>query len=986
MPILCPVLIDRDAERAALRQSLEAAHDGAGQTVLIGGEAGVGKSRLMAATKTDAAARGFRVIQGNCFQPDVACPYAPILDLIRAHVTVDDLGPEAGALHALLPDLAPRSDAAPALDPEQERRRLFAALVRVVLRLAERQPLVIVVEDVHWSDDVSLEWLHLLMRRGQSHPLLLLLTYRTDEPHSVLNHWLATIDRARLAQEITLEPLAPDDVAAMLRAIFALARSPLAAFRDAIYDLSGGNPFAVEEILAALVASGEIIYAHGAWTRKPLARLRVPRGIQDAVQQRCAGLSDAARRLLDVAAVAGRRFDLAVLRDVTGHDEAALLPLLKEVIAAHLVVEESADRFAFRHALTREAIAADLLARERQTLHAQIATAIERLAQPAPSSRLPDLAHHFFEAAEWPKALDYARRAADQAQFLDAPRAVAEQATRALTATDRLGQSPDPDLLRSRARAYETLGDFDAARTDFAALLGQAQAIGDRRGEWQAQLDLGFLWTARDYAQAHAYFEAGLALSRAMDDPSILAHSLNRMGNWYANHEEPDPALQHHEEALAIFERLGDKPGIAATLDLLGMARGLGSDAAGAAQAWEQATVLFREQDDRQAMAAAALLPFGSSPVYEYDTAVAYTKLADALPAGEPAVTMARDLDWPAGEAFALAMWGEGCAAAGEFGDALELLRSSLAIAEEIEHHQWMVQAHIGLGGLHADLLALPTAHTHVEQALTLAEAIHAQNWIVFATGSLASVLVAQGELMQAEAALSAFDPEMPARTIGQRLLWCARAELALTRNDPERALAILDRLYATAANLSAEGDIPRLARLKAQALTALEQPDPAMALLQAAQARATMMGTRPALWRLHAALAGLFLTAGRRDEAAVEAEAARALIAALAQTVSEETLRTGFLDAATAMLPAATPASARRAAKAAYDGLTAREREVAGLVARGQTNRAIAAALSVSERTVEAHVANILQKLDASARSQIAAWAVERGLTRNGT
>jgi DNA-binding NarL/FixJ family response regulator len=247
-------------------------------------------------------------------------------------------------------------------------------------------------------------------------------------------------------------------------------------------------------------------------------------------------------------------------------------------------------------------------------------------------------------------------------------------------------------------------------------------------------------------------------------------------------------------------------------------------------------------------------------------------------------------------------------------------------------------------------------------------------------------VLVAQGELPRAEDALAAFDPAMPTRTIGQRLLWCARAELALARNDPTGALAILDRLYATAANLRADSDIPRLARLKAQALAAVGQAEPASALLRAAQARAATVGTRPALWRLHATLARLYHAESRRDEAAVEAAAARVLIAALAETLPDETLRAGFVEVATAMLPVATPASARRAAKAAYDGLTAREREVAGLVACGQTNRAIAEALSVSERTVEAHVANILQKLDASARTQIAAWAVERGLTPAGT
>src|SRR5262249_49377563 len=148
-------------------------------------------------------------------------------------------------------------------------------------------------------------------------------------------------------------------------------------FLDGIYALTEGNPFFIEEVLRSLLSSDEIAGVDEAWQRRPLAELHIPRTVQDAVGRRTCRLSTAARDLLVLAAVAGQRCDFALLEDLTGHDERRLLRLLKELIDAQLMVEESADRFTFRHALTREAVRGEILARERRTLHGQIAAAIE---------------------------------------------------------------------------------------------------------------------------------------------------------------------------------------------------------------------------------------------------------------------------------------------------------------------------------------------------------------------------------------------------------------------------------------------------------------------------------------------------------------------------------------------------------------------------------------------------------------------------------
>ena len=155
-----------------------------------------------------------------------------------------------------------------------------------------------------------------------------------------------------------------------------------------MYTLTEGNPFIIEELLKSLIEAGDIFDEQGRWKRKELRELHIPRSVRDAVQQRTAHLSESARQVLHLAAVAGRHFDFALLQELTQQDEAQLLRLIKELMAAQLVVEESAEQFAFRHALTRQAVSAQLLVRERKALHRTIAETFERRGAPG-RSRLP---------------------------------------------------------------------------------------------------------------------------------------------------------------------------------------------------------------------------------------------------------------------------------------------------------------------------------------------------------------------------------------------------------------------------------------------------------------------------------------------------------------------------------------------------------------------------------------------------------------------
>ncbi len=340
-PIMCPVLIGRVQELTTFRLLIDRVLSGAAQVVPVCGEAGVGKSRLVAEAKASAAAHGFLLLEGQCFQTDSTFPYAPLLNLFRAYFArraptslPDPMHSFASTLSRLLPDLALLFPALstlstlPSVDPEEEKRRLFAAMTHFVTEQAAQHPVLLVVEDIHWCDDLSLDLLLHLARRCRRVPLLLLVTYRREELHPRLRGWLTQLDRERLAQECSLERLSRTEVAAMLHAMLEVKQEIDADLLDTLYTRSKGNPFFVEELLKSLMTTGGLVCVNETWKRTT-HRAPVPRSVQEAVQQRTMYLSADAKHLVTLAAVAGRRFNVTLLQEMMCCDEGHLLALLE---------------------------------------------------------------------------------------------------------------------------------------------------------------------------------------------------------------------------------------------------------------------------------------------------------------------------------------------------------------------------------------------------------------------------------------------------------------------------------------------------------------------------------------------------------------------------------------------------------------------------------------------------------------------------------
>ena len=1002
-PIVCPVLIGREADLTALQVLIDQAKRGERQVALISGEAGIGKSRLAAETKTYAIDQGFVPLQGNCFQTDSALPYAPFLDLFRSYFAGSSPlaryhDPPAFALELsrFLPDAAPFTPERPhlllpsSLDPQQEQRRLFALLLHFFTEQATRQPLLFILEDLHWCDETSLELLLYLARNCTHLPLLFVLTYRSDEVSPELRHSLAEFDREHLAQDFSLQRLTRTEVDAMLRAIFAMHQAAPTGLGESMYALTEGNPFFIEEMLKSLIATGEIAIREGVWERTLLFGTHtrhpsIPRNVQDAVYQRTKQLSASARQVFTLAAVAGRRFDLPILQQVMQIDESHLLVCMKELVAAQLVSEEAPDQFLFRHALTRQAVYAELLAGERRALHRRIAETIERCVSP-PSildAQLVDLAYHFYEAGVWSKAAEYGQRAGERALILYAPRAAVEHLTRTLDALSHLGGTPSAALLRARGQAYETIGEFERARADYERALSIARQTQDGLMEWQSLLDIGFWWAGRDYAQAGQWFRRSLDLAQGLADPKLHARSLNRVGNWLVNTGRAEDGLHAHQEALAIFKSLHDPLGMAETFDLLGMANGIYGDTVKAVEQYDRAITSLRTLGDRQGLISSLTtrVAYASPTMVETTYSVSESPERCARDIME-ALSLARQVDSLTWQAYVEFDAGLVFASFGELGRGLAHAQEAVRIAREIQHAQWLAAAYFTLGRVYFLLLEANLAVQALETGLALAREIGSAWWVGNITAYLAQACLLQGALPRAEAALLAVmaRSQQPANSPERRVAW-SWGELSLARDEAAVALDIAERLLASTPGAKKDQPIPWLLKLKGEALGALSRREEAIEALEQARQGALSRQEQPLLWQIHRALGRQHQRLKQENLAQDNFSLAREGIASLASTIDDAYLHEHFLHAALATLPREKPASANRTAKQAFGGLTEREREVVRLVALGKSNREIADALVVTKRTIETHINNIQYKLNLASRAQLVVWAVEKGL-----
>jgi len=525
---LCPVLIGREPQLTLLEDALLAANRGQGQIVLLGGEAGLGKTRLATELQARAGRIGMTVMWGGCSEADVALPYLPFLESIGNFLAASDLeivrrqlGPIRRELAHMFPQLDPETVVRQGDDPAQSKLRLFEAVLALLQIPAGQHGLLLVLEDLHWADASTRELLDYMTRRLRKARILLVGTYRTDELHRK-HPLLPTIQgwrRAGLAQVIELGPLPPASVADMVEAIF---DQPIREeFRNFLHARSEGNPFILEEMLKAAIDEGDIFRGAERWERKELAEMKLPDTVRETILLRVERLGEAQAEILRIAAVLGPSFGYQALVAVSGRDDDAVQSALQACVQQQLMEEDpvAAEQYRFRHALTREAIYEELIAPRRKRLHARAADVLRDL----PGTQPVDLAHHLLAAGRTEEAVPVCIKAAEDAER-------------------RRGYGEAAELY---ARVLPHLGDGTLLSGQILCRAGHARYL---NGE---------------FGKAQPYLEEGIAILDRFGEPRDAAKFRLALARCHWQRSRPDLAHLEYERARASLEPFGPSEDLA---------------------------------------------------------------------------------------------------------------------------------------------------------------------------------------------------------------------------------------------------------------------------------------------------------------------------------------------------------------------------------------------------------------------------------------
>ena len=972
--LVSPVFVGRDAELAALTAALDAAVAGEPAVVLLSGEAGVGKTRLVDEAAQRAREAGARVLAGSCIEMGgEGLPFGPLAHAFRSLMRTTSpeqldafIGPARSELAQVLPDLDP--DRAHSTSPlgEGGTARLLELVVGVIERLAADRPLMFVIEDLHWADRSTLDLVALLVRALHANRVLFVVSFRSDELHR--SHPLRPLvtgwERVRAVQRIELERLGRWEVERLLEAI--LGAPPTARLVDQVHERSEGNAFLVEEILGAVQSGADPD--------------QLPLSLRDVLLARVERLDQSTQRLLRTAAAGGRTVSDRLLAAVAGLEEAELDTALRDAVEHHvLVVDETERGYAFRHALTRDAIYGDTLPRERVRIHTAYGNALSE--DPALAGGnvavAAALALHWTAAHDLPRALVACVEAAQLAAGY-APAEALGHLERALEiwpqvpdAAERSGIDIVEALRRAGQSAYAA-GALDRSLAMFDEALAELEPDADP--ERRALLMEARAATVLDSGHDD---EARLELERAAallpDEPSdarALVHTT--LASQRAIAGDFPGARSAAEQAVVAATGVG-APGREATARImLGMAlvyvegdRGLPELEAGlrlAEEAQDHATALRGYLNLSDALQTLGRSRESAEVAERGMELAARVGLTRSIYGVLVAINLAE-------AHFHLGQWDEGD------GVLTRAMDTGLAspFASLILDHRARIAA---LAGRHED------ARAHLEAAHRLLPARHGTQYSFARAFAAAEMARALGDAAGAREDLRrALEHEAvaPVARYAWQLMWLGlRVEAEASEPAPDRvaALAALSReLPATtppalAYRALADAESARVAGRDANWTDAVEASrrteDPyliAYALLRRAE---------------------VACEEGDRDRASPAVEEAARLAAAIGAAPLLADLR-ALARRARLRIEADAPEAEPAGTGIDAFGLTQREREVLQLLADGRSNPQIAAELFISRKTASVHVSNILGKLSVASRGEAAAVAHRLGLSAAG-
>jgi len=940
------VLVGREADLAALRDALKRARSAEPAIVLVGGEAGVGKTRLVEEFRRGLAGEPVRVLTGQCLElGEEGLPFAPfasaLRDLVRAEGTAILDGRER-EFARLLPELGP-----PPEPGDARRGLLFESVGALLERVGGEQPVVLILEDLHWADRSTRDLIGFLVRSARVPQLLLIGTYRTDELHRghPLRPFLAELDRVRGVLRHELDRLDREGTAELLTQL--LGVEPHAATVDAVNERAQGNPFFIEQFAAAADP----------------ACSDIPTSLRDLLLSRVDLLPEPAQRVLRVAAVGGTRFGHELLFRVAGMEEGALESALRAIVAAQLINFDPDGGYEFRHALVREVVHDDLLPGEHARLHARFAEAVEGDPSLVSAGRAPaEIAHHWYAARDHARALVSAKRAADAAGRTFAYGEQGRLLDRVLELWEDVPE----------AGALLEIGHLD--------LLEEASMVA---------IDSG------DHMRALTLTRVALGDLDAEAEPLRAARLLLRRAKLLRNAGKSDGSAEC-DEAHRLLGLAPQGPGRVRLLaDLAHIYSGI--DAERATEFAREAKEAATDEGDLATLVAAEVV-FGEVCAGRMPPAEAlptmYAAAERARAAGDLS-SLSHSLVNISDSLYELGRYEESAATAAEgVPDADRVGVSRTTGVFLLANH---AEALLALGRWDEADARLAEAARHDPPGRLALPWLRLRAWLRLARGvDGAAALVNQAAMWLGKPYLQA---ENRLYLLDLKLL------LTLESGDPIAAAQLVRRavqepcvferpryswpLLATAARAAAAApDGEDLAAAIEDVAGRLTRAHPAEQAF-AAQVAAVLHGGEE---RWQAAVDAWRLD-GRRYELAAAllglAEAQAASRGQAAETLSEVNTIADELGAAPLHQTAETLArrlglrtpGAAAVVAAGTEVLTAREREVLRLVAEGYSNSRIAASLYISSKTASVHVSRIIAKLEVANRVEAAAVAHRLGL-----
>jgi predicted ATPase len=588
-------LIDRDREMQILREAADRTVDGEGGVVFLHGEAGIGKTRLARELGAYARSRGMQVLSGRCpalFRMDGVPPYVLWEEVIKDYLEVCTpeqlfrvIGSYPIEVSKLVPELKHKLRAFPQsfpLSPEHSRDRLFEAVSQFVTNISKEAPLLVILDDLQWTDQSSLLLMHYLARGVHKESLLILGAYRdayVDDQHP-LSPVLTELNRERRLQSVLLKRLSFDDASEMIKRTLEQDDVPR-EFCKLVYEKARGNPFFVEEVIKSLKEEEVIYREKSKWNIKKVSRIEFPKTVKSVIKRRISRLDDESQRVLTLASFVGKDFTFTALHEISGVEEDKLLEIMEKMLKTGLIEQKvihGEDVCSFADVIVRDVVHEEVSPLRRKKLHGVVGHALEKVYAENMDKHLGELAYHFLESGDKNNALNYFLKAGEKAEVVYAH----DEAFSYLQHAIEILEEKEGNL-EEKARIKERLGDLElwmghvnacvgylnksltllnqiGDKTNIARLHSKMasyiwQFVGDRekasehhrmalkilekkpRGVELASLyeDIShMLWRTGESAEEALYWALkALELAREIGDPEVLAPCYNDLGTLY---------------------------------------------------------------------------------------------------------------------------------------------------------------------------------------------------------------------------------------------------------------------------------------------------------------------------------------------------------------------------------------------------------------------------------------------------------------------